>query len=146
MTHIQTAQYTVGLSVRQSAILITMGAILWFLAAMLLRALAPLGIYEGSARVLLYILIIPGTVPFVLLLWKLAAMQPGQLARGLGLATATATVLDGAALAWLPALYSAQPENIAWIAGAGATILWGAGVGIFLGFWLDRILIARARV
>lgn len=123
------------LSRRQAVIMVIMGVILWFLAAILLRSLAPMGIYDGMGRIGLYLLIIPGTYPFLRLLKKIARLGQGQIALGVSLATATATLLDGIALAWFPILYG---TNIDHTAGAGGAILWGAGVGIMLGFWMDK--------
>lgn len=123
------------LTPRQYVNLILIGAVLWFGAAMLLRILGPMGIYEGRARVWLYLLVIPGTWPFVPLTRRLASLAPGQIAIGLATATATATLIDGVALAWLPWIYG---ETIELIAGAGAVILWGAGVGLVLGLVLDK--------
>ncbi len=111
------------------------GAVLWFAAANLLRELAPLGIYEGSARLWLYALIWPGTVPFVFLARKLFGLPRGLLGPAFAAATALATLLDGLALAWWPALYGTDSAQVA---GAGATILWGAGTGMALAFWFDR--------
>ena len=124
-----------ALSTPQIVMLVALGAVLWFLAAIMLRALAPLGIYDGSNRILLYALVIPGTFPFVLIARKLARLAPDQMAIALAIATAAATLLDGLALAWFPGLYG---SNTAQIAGAGAAILWGAGVGLVMGITMNR--------
>jgi hypothetical protein len=119
-----------GLTVRQTAILAALGAILWLVAALLLRALAPMGIYEGWSRVILYAAIVPGTWPFVLLLVRAAGLRRAQALTGVAVALAVATLLDGLALAWTPALYGATADHAA---GACAAILWGAGVFLVLG-------------
>jgi hypothetical protein len=124
-----------ALSTAQVIILVVLGAVLWFLAAIMLRALAPLGIYDGSNRVLFYALVIPGTFTFVLIARRLARLAPDQMAIALAIATAAATLLDGIALAWFPALYGSDPVQIA---GAGAAILWGAGVGLVMGIAINR--------
>ena len=51
----------------QYAMLAAYGALLWFLAAILVRVLAPMGALEGSARILTYALVIPGTIPAILI-------------------------------------------------------------------------------
>lgn len=107
----------------------------WFAAAMLLRWLGPMGIYDSPLRFLVYALIIPGTLPVVWGCGKLAGTGKGQLFVGFSLATAMATVCDGVALAWFPGLYGA---SVVLHAGAGGTILWGVGIGIFLAYLLDR--------
>lgn len=119
----------------QIVILCAMGVILWFVAAVMLRYLGPIGIYEGWPRVLTYALIIPGTAPFVLLIRWIANVKPGQLGMAMSVATTAAMLMDGLALGWFPSLYGAGVEMHA---GAGGTILWGAAVGIILGFLMDK--------
>ena len=58
-------QRRLGLSTRQTGTLAVIGAVLWFIAAILLRNIGPLGAFEGGNRVLLYALTIPGTIPFI---------------------------------------------------------------------------------
>lgn len=118
-----------GLSDRQTAILAVLGAVLWLGAALLLRALAPLGVHDGAARVALYAAIVPGSWPFVLLLVRAARLAPAQRLGGVAVALAVAMLLDGLALAWAPGLYGATLVDAA---GAGAVILWGAGVILVL--------------
>jgi hypothetical protein len=124
-----------SLTRRQFWIAAANGAVLWLAAALLLRWLGPMGIHEGSARVILYALVIPGTYPFNLLIRAVACLQKGQMVQALALGTGVATILDGAALAWFPGLYG---MGIDMHMGAATVILWGAGVGILLAFWMDR--------
>ena len=112
-----------------------LGAALWLLAALILRTIGPMGAMEGIARLWLFLAIVPGTVPFVLLFRRVVGLGPGQLTTGFALGTAMAMVLDGLALSWAPGLYG---DSLALVAGSGATILWGAGVGIFLAHAIDR--------
>jgi hypothetical protein len=124
-----------GLSARQVMILVGLGAVLWFAAALLLGLLAPHGIYEGWGRVILYAAIVPGTWPFVLLLARAAGLRGPDVFTGVAVALAAATLLDGIALAWAPTLYG---ETVEHVAGAGAAILWGAGVFLVLGAIASR--------
>lgn len=121
-------RHKVGLS-------LLVGAVLWFVAAMMLQILGPMGIYDGFSRVLLYGLIIPGTVPFLLIGFRIAQLESHQYFIGTALMDLAAMLLDGVALAWFPALYGGTPELVA---GAGAVILWGAGVALGLAFFLNR--------
>lgn len=124
-----------ALTGRQLTILVITGAVLWFIAAMLLRVLGPTGIYEGSARVWLYLLVIPGTWPFVALTVRVAGLAVDQKAIALAIVTGTAILIDGVALAWLPWIYG---DSVELVAAAGAVILWGAGVALALGLALNK--------
>ena len=126
---------SVGFSGRQLAITILMGVVLWFVAAMMLKYLEPMGVLDGNARLLTYALIIPGTVPFVFLIKMAAGLGRHQLALGLSLATGTALLCDGVATAWFPELYG--PDNDSVLRSAAA-ILWGGGAAIMLGFLFNR--------
>lgn len=119
------------LSRMQAVIMGICGVILWLAAAMLLRWLIPLGALEGTARYVVYALTIPGTVPFVLGLTRIAGLSTAQLVPGYSLATAAALLCDGMAVAWVPVLYGASADHVRL---AAAAILWGAGVGIALAF------------
>lgn len=121
-----------GLTSGQMVSCLVQGAVLWLAAALLLRWLGPTGIYEDPLRILVYLLVIPGTFPFVLQIEKLAKLRRDQAFTGMAVATMMAVLLDGVALAWFPRLYG---ETVELWAGAGAVILWGGGVGMGLG-WL----------
>jgi hypothetical protein len=125
---------TAALTARQFWILVIMGAILWFAAAMLIRIIGPMGVFEGSNRVWTYLLVIPGTLPFVMLVRRSAGLVASQHGIGMAIGTTAAVLLDGVALAWIPWLYA---DTVELVAAAGAVILWGAGVGMALGALLD---------
>jgi hypothetical protein len=131
---------TAALTARQFWILVIMGAILWFAAAMLIRIIGPMGVFEGSNRVWTYLLVIPGTLPFVMLVRRSAGLAASQHGIGMAIGTTSAMLLDGVALAWIPWLYA---DTVELVAAAGAVILWGAGVGMVLGFVLDARGAAR---
>ena len=120
-----------GLTPRQTVILIVTGVILWFAAALLLRALEPIGAFRMPGVLVLYAALIPGTWPFILLARRLAGLRTDQTAIGITLVTAAASLCDGNALVWAPGLYGANP------AGSGAAVLWGVGVGLVLGLVMN---------
>lgn len=120
------------LSATQLAIVAAVGAILWFLAALLIRAVEPIGALEGTGVAIFYAMIVPATVPFIPLIRRLAGLRRDQTVYGVAVATGVAGLLDGTALAFFPALYGANT------AGAGAAILWGAGVALLLAVVMSR--------
>lgn len=123
------------LSHRQALVLALYGAALWFLAAMLVRTITPMGAFEGNTLLISYALVIPGTVPAIWIAGKIATLAQGQMPIAILIVTATALLLDGLAFGLFPALYGSDPELV--IKGAAA-ILWGAGVGLVLGYLMDR--------
>lgn len=128
-------QRRLGLSTRQIGTLAVIGAVLWFIAAILLRNIGPLGAFEGGNRVLLYALTIPGTIPFIWMTQRLARLASNQIAIGIAIVTATALLLDGVAVAWFPQLYG---DELAQVTSSAAAILWGAGVGLMLAFLMNK--------
>ena len=128
-------QHAGSLSLRQICILAGFGILLWFGAAMLVRLIAPFGALDGAARLLTYALVVPGTIPAVLVARSLARLHRQQTALGITIVTAPALLLDGIAFAWFPTLYG--PDPALHLAGA-AVILWGAGVGLVLGLLMSK--------
>jgi hypothetical protein len=129
------AHYQAILSTTQITLLAVIGAVLWFLAALLMRAIAPMPWYEGVGVAVVYALTVPGTVPFILLSRKLAGLHKGQTAMGILVVTAAALLLDGIAFAFFPALYADNPADTTQ---AAAAIMWGAGVGLVLAFIFNK--------
>lgn len=124
-----------GLSARQTGLSVIVGAILWLIAALMLQVMGPMGIYEGANRVILYALIVPGTIPFLMAGFHIAGIHPHQRFVSTAIMLMAAMPLDGMALAWYPTLYGGTVELVA---GAGATILWGAGIAAVLGYFMNK--------
>ncbi len=124
-------QTRLGLPVFQVLKLLGIGIALWFIAAMMLRVMGPMGIYDGWARTLLYFAILPGTVPFLLISFRMAGVAPHDRFLAVAIMLLTATLTDGIVLAWLPWIYSTET---ALVADAGGTILWGAGIALVIGY------------
>jgi hypothetical protein len=125
----------IGLTQRQTLLLVATGAAFWFLAALLLRIIAPMGALEGIMRGVSYALVIPGTFPFVLLARWLVALRDDQMGIGIAVATMTALLIDGIVVAWFPAVYGGQLPQVT---NCAAIILWGAGVALLLGFFMNK--------
>jgi hypothetical protein len=119
---------------RQTLILAVIGAVLWLAFALLIRVLGPMGVFDGSNRIWLYLVVIPGTLPIIPVIRRLAGLGPNQHTIGMAVGTASAIMLDGVALSWAPWLYA---DTVELVAAAGAVILWGGGVGLALGALLD---------
>ena len=125
----------IGLSSSQTILLILIGVALWFLAAVILRMVAPMAALEGSARAITYALIVPCTLPFVWMTRILVKLRRDQIAIGIAVVTATALLIDGIVVAWFPVAYgSSLPQ----VTNSAAAILWGAGVGLLLAFIFNK--------
>ena len=122
-----------GISLKDTVIACIYGAVVWYLAALTCMIVGIRGGFEGTNAVIVYLLVIPGTVPFVLIYRKISKLTGDKFIIGYALATSFATLLDGTALRLFPSLYGTE---ISIIAGSGAVILWGVGVGIFEATWL----------
>jgi hypothetical protein len=131
----QTASNLARLTPTQIVILAIYGTVLWFAAAMLVRTLGPVGAFDGGWGLLTYVLVIPGTIPFILIARPIARLRHDQTATGIAIVTATALLLDGIAHAWFPAIYGTDPALI--VKGAAA-IFWGAGVGLVLSLIMNK--------
>jgi len=121
---------------RQLAIIVGMGVVVWFVGALVCRWIGDSGWYAGTARWIVYAALIPGTLPVLLLLRALARLRSDQMALASTIATAAAITLDSVAMVVVPELYAANSDDLA---SAGASILWGGAVAIFLGCWLNRV-------
>ena len=121
---------------RQLVPAILCGIILWYAAATLLRVLEPTGIFQNDTyMVLLYLAVIPGTLPFVFIVMWVSALGRERIALGYSVATAAAMLCDGIALHFFPGLYGTTSAQLAV---SGELILWGAGVGIVLACLVNR--------
>ncbi len=120
----------------QMATLIISGVIFWFIGALICRWVGAIGAFEGANRVLLYAALVPGTLPVILLVRRIARLSPDQVALGSAIVTAAAIACDSVALVIIPNLYGAGVEQTA---ASGAVILWGGAVAIAIGCWLNRV-------
>lgn len=123
------------LTIMQIGILAVYGAVLWFIAALLVRTLGPMGALDGPMGILTYALVIPGTVPAIIAARALAELRRDQTLAGIAVVTAAALLLDGIAHAWFTAFYGTDPALI--IKGAAA-IFWGAGIGLVLALIMNK--------
>jgi hypothetical protein len=124
-----------GLSARQFALLALMGAVFWFVAALIVRWTVAGWVGNDALTALVFALVIPGTVPALIMGARVAGVGRDRLQAAAALMTGAAALLDGVALTWFPTLYGSDPAH--WLGGA-AVILWGAGVALMLGFVLER--------
>ncbi|NML93122.1 hypothetical protein [Novosphingobium olei] len=122
-----------ALNAQQSGVMIVAGIVLWYAAAVLLRALSDAQLLGGSTGALVFAATVPGTLPFVLLLRRLGGLGADQVVPGYTLATTAALLCDGVAMTWYPALYGAD-DTAARLAAGG--VIFGGAVGLALAFFV----------
>lgn len=123
------------LAPRQFTTLAVIGAVYWFIAALIVRGTATGWVGNDTLTAGLFAVIVPGTVVALLLGYRLAGVGRNHAAIGATVMTGAASLLDGLALTWMPSLYGATPDIV--LRGAAA-ILWAAGVALVLGIVLER--------
>lgn len=111
----------------QIAILLITGAVLWFLAALIVRYFGPIGAFAGIWWFIAYAVAIPVTAVFIWTGWRLAGLVRAQVLVGATIMTGIATLLDAVALSWFRTLYGTDDTIIL---GGAAYILWGVGLAL----------------
>ena len=113
------------LTAARTAALVAYATIVWFGAALFIRYAGPTGLFHGPHAILLYALTVPATVLVNRRALKLSGLPPRHMTTVISVTTATATVLDAAAMNLFPGLYGPDAA----IMGAGAIwLLWAIGV------------------
>lgn len=112
-------------------LLVVLGVVFWFAAAMFIRATGPAIFSENNPNlIIMFVLTFPISYAFILVSQKVGKLQKPEISEAVVIMTITATFLDGVALTWFRQLY-AHTFDVA-LYGA-AWILWGVGAGLFLG-------------
>jgi hypothetical protein len=129
------ARMTTNLSPKQWAFCVSYGLALWLGAALLVRAMGPIGALTGWGLVISFVLLVPGTLPAVLLTKKVIGPFMDQLLVGVSVISAIALLLAGIGFSFFPGLYGANPTDTL---AASGFILWGGGVGLVLGVMMGK--------
>lgn len=116
-------------------ILVAMGAVYWFVAALVVRWTSANWVGNDAKTVLVFGLIIVATVPALFLGLRLAGLGRDRAQIAAAIMTGSALLLDGVALTWGQSLYGTDP---AVVLGGAASIMWGAGVALVLGMVLEQ--------
>ncbi|UVO54692.1 hypothetical protein [Sphingomonas sp. SUN039] len=119
----------------QTATLASMGAVYWFVAALVVRWTAANWVGSDGATALVFALIVVATVPALFLGMAVARVGRDRAQISATVMTGTALLLDGVALTWAKSLYGTDPSVVL---GGAASIMWGAGVALALGMMLER--------
>ena len=121
-----------SLSAGQKLSSVAVGVLLWFVFIFVVRSI-PWAFDGGIRSVLLFLLTIPLTWSFVLLLKRVASLTSHTLFEGVALATFAALLLDGLVFTFFSQWYGSTQEHIRY--GAGF-IFWGAGMGMLVAWFM----------
>lgn len=117
------------ISLKQLAFCIGFGVALWIGAMMAIRTLVPLGALAGWGLVASFVLVIPATLPAVLLTRQIMGPSNNHFLLGVAIISTMALLLAGICFSFFPSLYGTDTPTL--LAAAGF-ILWGGGVGFVL--------------
>jgi hypothetical protein len=119
----------------KQALLIVLGVIFWFAAAIVVRLSGTAVFTENNPFLFLYfILAFPGSYGLIWITKKVAQLDTSEIFNAVVVMTYTATFLDGIALTWFGQLYGTTHEVRLY---GAAWILWGVGAGLLLGKFLS---------
>lgn len=121
-------------SLSSTAILVATGVVLWAIGVALLRGLVAMDWLSGSAQSIAYVLIIPGTLPFVPVGRMLAQLPKSETLASVAIVSMTALLIDGVVIGYFPWVYSADIDLARACAGA---LLWGVGVALALAAYMQ---------
>jgi hypothetical protein len=123
------------LTLGRTVILAAIGAVLWFMAAMFIRFVGPLGAFHGIWVPILYALAAPVLAPAILLGPRAAGLPRERVLTSVSVMSVTALFLDGVCLAWFRGLYGTDPVVIL---GGAAWLLWAVGAALALALSVRR--------
>ncbi|CAN0557604.1 unnamed protein product [Ectocarpus sp. 12 AP-2014] len=88
------------------------GAILWFIAAMIIQFFPDMFL-GGTTGMILFLVSIPGTWITVYLLMKVTGLPRAHIFSATCVGVVTAMFLDGVAITWVPQLYGGTGDHLA---------------------------------
>lgn len=125
-----------NISPKQLAFCVGYGLALWLGAIFLVRAMGQVGALSGWGLVISFALLVPGTLPAVLLTKQVMGPFLDQLLVGVTIISTIALLMAGLGFSFWPGIYGVDPTHL--IAAAGF-ILWGGGIGFALALALGKV-------
>lgn len=116
----------------RNIVLVVLGAVLWFAAAMVIRYTLPLGWFGRGAAPILFAVSAALSPLVVLAVHRVTRGQAGGHLRTAALACIPALLLDGLAFVWQPSLYGAVDLTL-----PGGWLMYGVGAILASGATLD---------
>jgi hypothetical protein len=120
---------------KQMAFCVGYGLALWMGAIFLVRAMAGMGALSGVGLIIAFIVLIPATIPAVLLTQRVMGPSKAQLLVGVSIISAIALLLAGLSFSFSPSFYGTHP---ALVISAAGFILWGGGIGLVLALLMGK--------
>lgn len=112
-----------------------LGFVFWLNGVFAIRLLGPHILTEDNPLLILgFLIAVPVTVITIMITKWLGKCQYSELLRPITIMTFTATTLDAIAFTWFSSIYSTDDPTA--LNGA-AVILWGAGLGLMMAYYLE---------
>lgn len=124
-----------AISLKQLAFCVGYGLALWLGAIFLVRAMGPMGALSGWGLVISFALLVPGTLPAVLLTQRVMGPTKDQLLLGVTIISTIALLLAGLCFSFWPWIYG---SNMKHVVAASGFMLWGGGIGFALAFVVGK--------
>ena len=103
---------------------VVIGAVLWFLAAMLIRFFPSLFAGDGTTAILFFVSV-PATWLLIYLLMTITGLAREHVFSATCVGVVTAMFLDGFAITWAPRIYGGASDHLA---SGAAWLLYGVAV------------------
>ncbi len=131
------------LSVKKTSLAVILGIAFWLNGAIVINQMGDYILTDNNnLRSVGLLIAIPVTVITVIIAKYLLGLPYSKMVKPIVLMTLTATFCDTIALTWFQSLYSNSTD----IAFHGAAlILWGAGLGLLIAYYLEKVSIQNAK-
>lgn len=107
-------------------LLVVLGVVIWFIAAMFIRlALPQAWLNGGAATVVVFLLSLPVAAVSIEAVHRVTRGEEGGLLRTASIISSVGLILDGLAFVWASTLYTTDMGSLAF---GGAWLLWIVGM------------------
>ena len=122
------------MSMSRQLVLVALGVVTWFAAAMFIRLALPQGWLSGGvSTIVVFLLSLPVAAVSIEVAHRLTQGEAGKLLQTASIISCVGLTLDGVAFVWASNLYTSDNTSLAF---GGAWLLWT--VGVTLGYALLR--------
>lgn len=123
------------MSPKQLVFCVGYGLALWLGAIFLVRMMGPMGALSGWGLVISFALLVPGTLPAVLMTRQVMGPSKDKLLLGVTIISTIALLMAGLCFSFWPSLYGPDMTHVL---AASGFMLWGGGIGFVLALLVGK--------